>query len=102
MISRRAIFSLLLAATIFLGIRVWIMNHHDPCESYMPGHVLPQTVMVQSGDRIVEMPCSLWLPRQSDWMQLTCLLDLTVLIVFLLSVWRDVKQWRVRPRKIQR
>jgi len=98
MISRRTIFSLLLAATIFLGIRLWILDHHDPCDSYMPGNVHPQTVMVESGDRTVEMPCNLWLPRQSEWMQLTCLLDLAVLIVFLLSVWRDVKQWRERRR----
>ena len=93
MMSRRTIFSLFLAATILLGIRVWIMNHHDPCDSYMPGHVLPQTVMVQSGDHTVEMPCNLWLPRQPDWLQLTCLLDLAVVIVFLLSVWRDVNRF---------
>jgi hypothetical protein len=101
MISRRAIFSLLLATTIFLGIRLWIMNHHDPCDSYMPGHVLPQTVMVESGSRTVEMPCNLWFPRQPDLVQLTCLLDLAALIVFLLSVWRDVNRWRER-RKTQR
>jgi len=101
MISRRTIFSLLLAAMIFLGIRLWVINHHDPCDSYMPGHVLPQTVLVESGTRTVEMPCSLWLPRQSDGLQLTCLLDLTVLVVFLLSVWRDVNRWRERRRNQQ-
>jgi len=98
MISRRTIFSLLLAILICLCIRLWIMNHRDPCDSYMPGHVLPQTVMVESGSRTVEMSCSQWLPRQPDLIQLSCLLDLTVVIVFLLSMWRDVNRWRERRR----
>jgi hypothetical protein len=92
MISRRTIFSLLLAIMIFLGIRLWIMNHRDPCDAYLPGHVLPATVYVESGTRTVEVPCDWWLPRQPDWLQLTCLLDLAAMVVFGLSVWRDIRR----------
>lgn len=91
MISRRTIASLFLVISIFLGIRVWIINHRDPCDSYLPGHVLPATVYVESGTRTVEVPCGWWLPRQPDWLQLTCLLDFAAIVVFLLSVWRDIK-----------
>jgi hypothetical protein len=98
MIARRTIFSLILALLIFLGIRLWTLNHHDPCQSYLPGHILPQSVMVESGTRSVEMPCNWWLPRQPDLVQLTCLLDLAAIVVFLLSVWRDINRWRERRR----
>ena len=101
MISRRTIASFFLAIMIFLGIRLWIVNHHDPCDSYLPGHVLPQTVYVESGTRTVEVPCSWWLPRQPDWLQMVCLLDLAAIVVFLLSVWLDVKR-RSESRRMQR
>ena len=102
MISRRTITCLLLAAMIFLGLRLWILGHYDPCQALMPGGTTPASVMVESGDRSVEMPCEWWLPRQPDIVQILCLLDLVVMVVFGLSVWRDVNRWRNERRKLQR
>ena len=75
---------------IFLGVRLWNLNHRDPCQALMPGNTLPTTVLVDTGTRTVEMPCNVWLPRQPELLQLACLLDVTVFTVFLLSVWRDI------------
>jgi hypothetical protein len=102
MISRRTIFSLFLTILIFLGLRLWIMNHRDPCDAYMPGHVLPQTVMVESGTRTVEMPCNDWLLRQPVLVQATCLLDFAALVMFLLSLLLDVHRRNQRRRQTQR
>ena len=97
MISRRTIFSLLLALLILCGLRLWVINHRDDCDR-AANHMgqMPASVMVESGDRLVEMPCNVWIPRQPMGVQLACLLDLTVGVVFLLSVCDDWVRTRAR------
>jgi hypothetical protein len=98
-ISRRTIFSLLLALLILFGLRAALLGHRDDCDAIMPiTHQKPVSVYVESGTRTVEMPCTMWLPRQPVWVQMVCLVDFAVMIVFLLSVWRDCSRWLERRR----
>jgi len=96
MISRKTIFSLVLALLIFLGIRTWTIGHRDDCDRLGLNNAKPATVNVESGTRTVEMPCNLWLPRQPVWVQGVCLLDGAVGAVFVLSLWGDWVRWRRR------
>jgi hypothetical protein len=97
MISRRTIFSLLLALLIPLVLRAALIGRWDPCKAEMPfSHQPPESVYVDSGTRTVEMPCNTWLPRQPLWVQMVCLVDFAVAVVFLLSVWGDWSRWRRR------
>ncbi len=99
MISRRTIISLFLVAIIFLGIRVWMLGHRDDCERPVgTDHALPKSVYVESGTRLVEMPCDEWLPRQPVGVQLACLGDRAVGVVMVLSVAMDWRKWRERRR----
>jgi len=98
MISRKTIFSLLLALLIFWGIRAWTIGRRDDCDRLGLNHAKPATVYEQSGTRTLEMPCNLWLPRQPMWVQGICLLDLAVGVVLVLSVWGDCVRWRRRRR----
>ena len=100
MISRRTIFSLLLALMIVAVLRVWLIEHPDNCDRYMAGdRTVPPSEYIESGTRTVEVPCNQWLFRQPAWVQCICLLDLTVLVVFVLSVWQDVARWRDRRKE---
>ena len=97
MISRRTIFTFVVMLLIPLGLRAWTATHIDNCERVIaPGRTLPTSVYVESGTRTVEVPCSEWLPRQPLWVQLLCLVELAIAMVFLLSVWRDRMQRKGR------
>jgi len=99
-ISRRTIFSLLLALMIVAVLRAWLIDHRDNCDRYMAGdRTVPSSEYIESGTRTVEVPCDQWLMRQPAWVQGVCLLDLTVLVVFALSVCQDVARWRRLRRK---
>jgi hypothetical protein len=99
-ISRRTIFSLLLALMIFAVLRAWLIDHRDNCDRYMTGdRTFPSSEYIESGTRTVEVPCDQWLLRQPAWVQAVCLLDLTVLVVFALSVWQDLARWNRLRRK---
>ena len=89
MTSRVTIASLFLAISIFLGIRIWSMDRYDPCQAPTADNTTMQSLMVQTGDRVVEMPCSWWLARQPDVVQLFALLGLVAAVVFVLSFLRD-------------
>jgi hypothetical protein len=100
-ISRRTIFSLLLALIIVVVLRAWLIDHRDNCDRYMAGdRTVPPSEYIESGTRTVEVPCNEWLLRQPAWVQGVCLLDLTVLVVFALSGWQDAaRRYRLRRRK---
>ena len=39
--------------------------------------------MVESGSHTVDVPCEAWIPRQSLGVQILCLLELLVIVVFI-------------------
>jgi hypothetical protein len=77
MISRRTIFSLVLALLIFFAIRAWWVQHPDNCQRYLAGDKsFPPVQYVKSGSYMIPMDCRWWLPRQPTLVQAACLLDM--------------------------
>ncbi len=96
MISRITLGSLLLALLIPSGMAVWLSGHRDSCARFLAGdRSLPPSQMVAAGTQMVEVPCTEWLPRQSMWIQILCLVELVVVMVFVLHA---VGDWRERRR----
>ena len=86
MISRQTIVTLLLALLLGFGLKFWALGQRDDCDDYLTGDKsAPASQMVESGSRSVEVPCDAWIPRQSLWVQILCLLELVVIIVFAIS-----------------
>ena len=86
--------SLLMALLIPSGMAVWLSGHPDSCSRFLAGdRSRPPSQMVAAGTQMVEVPCTVWLPRQSMWIQLLCLAELVVVMVFawcmLVGDWRD-------------
>jgi len=99
-ISRSTIVSLMIALMIVLALRAWLIEHRDNCDRYMAGdRTVPPSEYIESGTRTVEVPCNQWLLRQPAGVQTVCLLELTVVVVFALSVWRDVARWKENRRR---
>jgi hypothetical protein len=93
-ISRVTIFSFLLALLLGAGIWRWNSGHTDACEAYLAGDKTAQaTEYVLSGTRTIVVPCDEWLPRQPVKVQVLCLLDLVLSVVFLLHAWGDARDW---------
>ena len=99
MISRTTLWSLLVALLIPSGMAVWLSGHRDSCARFLAGdRSLPPTQMVAAGTQMVEVPCTVWLPRQPMWIQILCLVELVVVMVFALHLvgdWRDRRRRRV-------
>lgn len=90
--------SLMLALLIGLGIHIWAMSNRDECDSVDKNGRTPKEVYVQSGSRMVIMPCTIWFPRQPLKIQGFWFLDAAVAFVFLISLWSDWVRWRERRR----
>jgi hypothetical protein len=102
MIARKTIFSLVLALLIFGGIRARVAEHRDNCDRYMAGdRTVPASEYVEEGTRTVEVPCNAWLQRQPLWMQLVCMLDFAVIVVFVLNAVADILRWRRARRGVR-
>jgi hypothetical protein len=100
-ISKLTIFSLLFALMVGTRIVQWDLGHQDACTRYLEGDKKAQaTVLISVGPRQVEMPCEIWLPRQPNWVQGLCLLDLLLVVAFLLNAALDAQRafllWRAR------
>ena len=94
MISRVTLFSLLLGLMLATGIRYWSDGLRDNCARYMAGDKsLPASEWVVSGTRTIEVPCSDWIMRQPMRVQLLCLLDLVLAVVFVLNALADLRDW---------
>jgi hypothetical protein len=103
MISRVTLFSLLLGLMLATGIWMWTDAHPDDCAlSAAPGGAMPKSEWVVSGTRQIEVPCSDWTMRQPLPVQVLCLLDLLLAVVFALNALLDLQGWlRMRRRMRQ-
>lgn len=93
MISKVTLFSLLLMLLLAAGIEHWNVTHRDNCARYFAGEKgFPPREMVVTGTRQVEIPCTVWLPRQPATIQILCLLDLTLGMIFFLNALADLRR----------
>jgi hypothetical protein len=104
MISRVTLFSLLLGLMLAFGIWMGTGSQHDACSAYLTGNRSAQsTEYVPSGTRLIAVPCSDWFMRQPSKVQILCMIDLCLAVVFLLNAVGDLRDSlaaRKRMRKI--
>ena len=102
MISRKTFVSLIASFLLTTGIYLWNVEHWDDCARYLAGEKsLPSSQTVDSGNQQIEIPCEQWIPRQPLSVQLLCLADLVLLVVFSLNALGDLLEWN-RMKKIGR
>jgi hypothetical protein len=93
-ISRLTLFSMLLGLLLGSGIGTWYLGQRDPCARYLAGdQTASPTQTVVSGTRTVDVPCTDWTMRQPLAVQVLCLLDMALLVVFVLNGLADVREW---------
>ena len=99
-ISRMTIFSLLLALLLATGIRRWYLGQRDDCRRYLAGDAsFPSAQVVVSGNRTIVVPCDQWWMRQPTIVQMLCLLDLLLAVVFVVNALQDARAWFERQRE---
>jgi len=100
-ISRITILLFLLILLVACGIYVWWSGHQDNCDRYMAGDKsMPSSEYVMSGGRTIVVPCQYWVPRQSFPVQMFCLLDLGLTLIFLVHALGDLGDWLARRRRV--
>jgi hypothetical protein len=93
-LARVTIYSLLLALLLAAGIRLWNIGRRDACSAFLAGDIrAPASMYVVTGARTIVVPCSQWLPRQPLSIQILCLVDLIMLIVFVMNLLGDLRDW---------
>jgi len=101
-ISRVTIFSLLLGLMLGIGIRMWSDAHSDVCAAYLAGDTrAPSSEWVSSGTRLISVPCRDWIMRQPLRVQILCLLDLALGMVFVLNALADLRGWLQMRRRMR-
>jgi hypothetical protein len=100
-ISRVTLFSLLLGLMLAMGIRLWTGTQKDDCSRYLAGDkTAPKSEWVVTGTRTIEVSCSDWTMRQPLRVQVLCLLDVVVLLLFFLNAMADLRdQSEMRRRR---
>jgi len=102
MISRVTLFSLLLGLLLAAGIRLWCDGQRDDCSNYLAGAKSAQrSEWVVSGTRMIEVPCNEWFMRQSMRVQVLCLLDLVLAVMFVLNALTDLRDWLAKRRRMR-
>jgi hypothetical protein len=102
MISRVTLFSLLLGLMLATGIWMWTNAHPDDCvRQTAPDGSMPASEWVVSGTRQIEVPCNDWTMRQPLAVQVLCLLDLLLAVVFVLNVLLDLQGWSAMRRRMR-
>lgn len=92
MVSRVTLYSLLLGLMLAMGIWHWSGERKDDCTRYLAGDKrAPSSELVVSGTRIVEVSCSEWTMRQPLRVQILCLLDVVVFLVFVTNALFDAR-----------
>lgn len=99
--SRVTLLSLLLALLLGLGISLESMQRSDACTPYLSGNPKAQkTEWVVAGSREVEVSCTDWIGRQPLTIQILCMLDAVLAILFVLNAASDLKEWRASRRRM--
>ena len=92
MVSRVTMYSLLLGLMLAVGIWRWSGWHKDDCTRYLAGDKkAPASELVVSGTQTIEVPCSDWALRQPLLVQILCLLDVVVFLVFVTNALFDAR-----------
>ncbi len=100
MISRVTLFSLLLGLMLGAGLLLWSVAQRDACTPYLLGEKPAQTSeYVESGTRTIEVPCNDWFMRQPLRVQVLCMLDLALAVVFVLNALSDLREWLESRRR---
>jgi hypothetical protein len=101
-ISRVTLFSLLLGLMLTLGLRLWSYGQRDACSPYLEGNKQAQAgEYVPSGTRLIDVPCNDWIMRQPLRVQLLCLVDLGLGVVFVLNAIGDLRDWLEFRRRMR-
>jgi hypothetical protein len=101
-ISRITLFSLLLALMLASGIWIWNNGHPDDCARTMSATgTMPRAEYVISGTRQISVPCNDWIMRQSLTVQILCLLELLLAVIFLLNALSDLREGLEARRRIR-
>jgi hypothetical protein len=101
-ISRVTVFSLLLGLMLALGIRLWSDAHPDDCARALAAEgSMPASEYVISGTRQVVVPCNDWIMRQPLRLQVLCLLNLVLAVVFVLNALADLRGWLQMRRRMR-
>jgi hypothetical protein len=102
-ISRAALYSGLLALLLAAGIELRSVLQRDECMRYLAGdNTAPATQIVVSGTREIEVPCTDWVDRQPETVQLLCLVDVVLFVIFALNAAADVRAWMQMRRRRER
>ena len=95
MISRKTIFSLLLALLLAGCIKAYTLRVINPCDAYLAGQAgAPATVVTNTQGRSMEIPCNSWFLQQPRTVQAWCMLDGLLVVIFLISASADWKRRR--------
>lgn len=91
-VSKITLGSFFLALFLGVGILRWSLQTRDDCTRFLAGEPgAPSAQVVVTGSRTVVIPCRVWLPRQPTAVQVLCLLDFLLGVVFLLNVIGDIR-----------
>jgi hypothetical protein len=101
-ISRVTLFSLLLALLLAVGIRLWYDGQRDACTPYLAGDAGAQkSEWVMSGTRTIEVSCDDWIMRQPLRVQVLCLLDAALTVLFVMNALSDLREWLEFRRRMR-
>jgi hypothetical protein len=97
-ISRKTIISFLLALLMAVSIKAYTLRIPNPCDAYLSGQFkAPATVVVNTQGRAYQVPCDDWFLRQPRPVQVLCMVDGAIVVVFLISAYAD---WRRRRAEL--
>jgi hypothetical protein len=103
MISRVTLFSFLLALMLGMGIWMGTDGQQDNCSRFLAGDkTAPSSEWVISGTRQIVVPCNDWFARQSTRVQVLCLVDLVLSVVFVLNALADMRDWLEMRRRLRK